>query len=118
MTLFAPETPACAHGRTAGEVCPWCQAAEPPFVAGSSTSYEAAQAIKPDRARFKKMVYQAIEAHPGICDEQISELTGLEGSTARPRRIEIQREGRIEFCGYTRTQAGRKAKAWRVVPGK
>ena len=128
MTLFDVDPVTCQHGRTPSERCPHCElAAEPraaqnepqaPYVAGSQTSFEASQAIKPTVGNLRERVFAVIRDRGPVCDEDIARLARLNPSTARPRRLELQRAERIEFCGYTLTQAGRKSKAWQVVPGK
>jgi len=85
-----------------------------PFVA-TETSYEAAKAIEPSRARLKERVFAIIDTDGPVTDEYIAMATGLSPNTARPRRIELERAGRIEKAGHQLTSAGRKAVAWRVV---
>jgi hypothetical protein len=87
---------------------------QPPFVAGSHTSYEASQAIKPERANLRQRVYDYVAAHPGVTDQQIAAGTGLDPSTVRPRRVELARAGQIELVGFSHTTSGRKAQAWAV----
>lgn len=104
MTLFDLDTPVCAHGRTANERCPWCQ----PSTA--TTRHEAEVAIKPSKSKLQKMVLECVKANPqGIHDERIAELTGLAGNTARPRRLELERAGKIVAAGSAKTRSGRKA---------
>jgi len=85
-------------------------------VSTARTRHEAGEAIKPLRDRLRQQVLEAIRANPGVTDERIAELTGLAGNTARPRRLELERAGRIEAAGASRTRSGRRAVAWRVVP--
>ena len=129
MTLFEPEAlpEVCKHGRTAAEVCPWCESVvtlrtaqnEPqaPYVAGSQTSFEASQAIKPDASKLRARVFDYIAANGPVSDEQIAAGLDMNPSTARPRRVELTSAGRIEKAGRTITSAGRSAWAWSTVPG-
>jgi hypothetical protein len=84
----------------------------PPFVAGSPTSYEAAKEIREDAGTLRELVYVFIRDHGPVSDEQIAEHLCMNPSTARPRRLELYRAGRIHQSGYTRTNAGRRAVAW------
>ena len=86
-----------------------------PFVAGSATSYAAAARIARDAPKLRERVFAYIEAHGPVTDEQIANGTALNPSTARPRRLELYRAGRITLAGYSHTAAGRKAKAWAVT---
>ena len=86
-----------------------------PYVAGSATSHAAAVEIEPERANYRERVLRAIANHPGISDERIAEVTGLNPSTVRPRRVELARTGAIELAGFSRTRAGRKCQCWRVA---
>lgn len=81
------------------------------------TRGEAKVRIKPDRKRLQRVVYDAIREHGPLTDERIAELTGLAANTARPRRLELERAGKVEAAGASRTRSGRRAVAWRVVPG-
>jgi len=86
------------------------------MVSTQTTRQEAERSIKPSAAAYREQVYRCIEWNGPICDEAIAELTGLNPSTARPRRIELAKAGRIEPAGATHTKSGRRAVAWRVVP--
>ena len=86
----------------------------PPAQSHSPTSQEAAAAIKPETARLRLMVLNAISnATDGLTDEEGIDLTGLQPSTYRPRRIELCQAGRLRDSGRTRpTRSGRKATIW------
>jgi hypothetical protein len=118
-TLFSDDlTPApadrCVHGRTAGEFCPYCYPL-PPFQTHSATSVAAGEAIKPDAMTLRERVYRCILTNGPITDEAIAELTEMNPSTARPRRIELQRAGRIRADGTRMTKSARQATAWVVA---
>lgn len=115
MTLFDTAEPvACAHGRTEGEDCPFCNPL-PPYQAHSITSLAAAAAIKPAALVLREQVFACIVIHGPVTDEAIAELLDMNPSTARPRRVELQRAGRIVADGTLATRSGRQARAWRSV---
>jgi hypothetical protein len=61
---------------------------------------------------LRERVFGLIAMFGPVTDEQIAELGHLNPSTARPRRLELERAGRIEAAGYSRTKSGRRAVAW------
>ena len=82
---------------------------------GRDTSIDAAEQIRPDAGRLRKMVFDAIQAvgAEGLTDRECQLATGLQGSTQRPRRIELQRLGLITDSGQRRpTASGRQAVVW------
>ena len=83
----------------------------------SPTSQAAAEAIKPSANRLRDQVYAAIAAAPdGLTDEQIIDTTGIQPSTARPRRVELVEAQRIRSSERTRpTRSGRQATIWVVM---
>ena len=87
---------------------------EPPSTL--QTRGEAEVRIRPDRKRLQRIVYEAIRKHGPISDERIAEVTGLPGNTCRPRRLELERAGKVVAAGATITHSGRKAVAWAAVP--
>ena len=88
----------------------------PPAQSHSVTSKAAAKSIKPSAAKLRERVYDAIATSVfPVCDETISILTGLSGNTCRPRRIELERMGRIQAAGTTKTRSGRQAVTWTVT---
>lgn len=86
----------------------------PPFVTGSPTSEAAAEEIKPSAGNLRERVYESIAQHSphGITDEEIANCAMLNPSTARPRRVELQRAGRVIQVGEGKTAAGRRAALW------
>lgn len=86
-----------------------------PFVATSDASIEAAEQIKPHGPVLREKVYLTIDTYGPLTDERIAYYTGLNPSTARPRRLELQREGRIVQAGHGTTSSGRKAALWAVA---
>ena len=63
---------------------------------------------------LRERVFGLIAMFGPVTDEQIAELSRLNPSTARPRRLELERAGRIEAVGYSKTKSGRKAVAWKA----
>ena len=86
-----------------------------PFQRHSQTSKAAAKQIEPTAGTLRRLVYDAIRARP-MTDAELQEALGLEGSTERPRRREVQRAGLIEDSGDRRpTPSGRLAVVWRAT---
>lgn len=116
MSLFDSLTPApsgsCAHSRTVEQRCPFCS----PLPSTRETRAAAEEAIKPSVANLREKVLECIAKHPqGITDEKIADLTGLNPNTARPRRLELEKAGRIVASGTAKTRSGRKAVTWRAA---
>ena len=87
----------------------------PPFQLHSATSLAAAKEITPNVANLREKVFAAISNSPvGMTDLELEAETGMKGSTVRPRRIELQRAGRIVSAGTRPTSSGRKAVVWTV----
>ncbi len=88
---------------------------EAPFQKHSETSKAAATEIRARLPNLQQLVFNAIASAgvEGLTDEEISERTGLNPSTARPRRLELYRKGRIQQSIFTRNGAsGRKMTVW------
>lgn len=89
----------------------------PPAQAHSPTSVAAAEAVAPKVGRLRRVVLDCLRGEPGgLTDEEVIDRTGLSPSTARPRRIELQRTGLVKDSGRTRkTRSGRLATVWEAV---
>lgn len=88
---------------------------EPPYIRHSVTSLQAAEKIKPSKAKLQIQVYEFIKSKGsfGATDEEAQLTLGMQGSTQRPRRIELQVAGKIVDSGRTRaTMSGRSATIW------
>lgn len=81
----------------------------------NQTSLMAFEQIKPELAALQKTVYEAISRYGPCTDNELIKYTGLNGSTLRPRRVELQREQWITIAGYKTQPNGRKAQLWRVI---
>ncbi|MCX4244230.1 hypothetical protein [Paraliomyxa miuraensis] len=87
--------------------------AEPPVARERPTSVVAGRRIRMPAKTYRAQVHDSLRAGPKT-DEEICRATGLRGSTVRPRRLELLREGLIEDSGTVRpTQSGREAIVWR-----
>lgn len=86
-----------------------------PFQKHSRTSIVAAGKAAGNAASIREKVYEAIAAAPnGLTDLEIQDILGLDGSTERPRRIELLGAGRIKATGIRKTPSGRPAMVWGV----
>jgi hypothetical protein len=88
-----------------------------PYQRHSVTSLQAALAALPAAAPQRDRVLACVRACGPVTDEAIADLLGMNPSTARPRRIELQRAGLIaEADELVPTRAGRLAVAWIIPP--
>jgi hypothetical protein len=88
---------------------------ELPAQRHSATSVAAAEAMKPSAAKQRADVLRAITAAgtAGLTDEECQKATGLNGSSQRPRRVELFTAGLVNHAGRTRkTDSGRDAAVW------
>jgi hypothetical protein len=87
------------------------------FQRHSSTSRRAALSMHTQAASYREQVLHAIRLLGPCTDEQIIDATSLNPSTARPRRIELLRDGLIRQAQVDgRTRSGRLAHRWEIVP--
>lgn len=87
-----------------------------PHVAGSTTSREAARAIRPAIGALHQALLEVLERFPGgLTDEQMQAAAAMQPSTQRPRRVELVARGLVVDSGETRpTRSGRRAVVWRA----
>ena len=80
----------------------------------STTSIAAAEKIAPKRLILQAQVLQYLRGFPdGLTDLEMQEGLDLEGSTQRPRRVELVEQGKVKDSGTTRkTKKGRAATVW------
>lgn len=83
-----------------------------PLQRHSPTSIAAAQAIAKEVKGLRRVVLACIVEHGPLTDEAIATLTNLNPSTARPRRIELVRDGFVRAGGVQKTVSGRDATLW------
>lgn len=90
-----------------------------PYVAGSETSREAAESIKPDIGRLEKLVLNAIRARGkhGATDDEIEQATQLSHQTTSARRRGLVIKRLVIADGEHRrpTRSGRNAQVWRAI---
>lgn len=90
-----------------------------PFQRHSDTSAIAAEKIEPKMGALQRRVLDFLEAiYPGgATDDEMMCALKLEGSTLRPRRIELVAKGLVIDRGWRRpTRSGRLATVWAVKP--
>ena len=88
---------------------------DPPAQRHSETSLGAAEAIRPSAASLRMKVLGFIVARggDGATDPEIQAALRMEGSTQRPRRIELVDAGLVKDSGRTRKSAsGRACVVW------
>jgi hypothetical protein len=86
----------------------------PPAVESSRTSLAAADAIQGRAASLRAQVLALLQRHPeGLTDEAMQDALGMQGSTQRPRRVELVGLGLVVDSGRTaKTKSGRSASLW------
>ncbi len=91
-------------------------AARAPSVNGSITSAAAADSLDSTTLNaMQRRVLAYLEQHGPATDEEIATGLGMNPSTQRPRRIELERFGLVVKDGTRRTSSGRMACVWRVA---
>lgn len=91
----------------------------PPAQAHSATSCAAARAAVPHAQGQRERVLAFLRSRGacGATDAEIQEALGLDGSTQRPRRVELVRAGLVVDTGRVRpTQSGRVAAVFAAKP--
>lgn len=84
-----------------------------PYQTHSVESREAAESIDAEILREQVFVFIAQQDSNGATDEEQQLALGMGGNTQRPRRRELQLEGRVMKAGFTRpTTSGRNAAVW------
>lgn len=85
---------------------------EPPAQQHSPTSKAAAAQIRSEARSYRQQVLDTLRQHGALTDSQIAERAGLNENTARPRRIELARNGQIRSAGQQKNTNGRMATLW------
>lgn len=89
----------------------------PPYLR-EGTSHDAAHSVKDHTPTLRERVYKTmwVSGKWGRTDEELAEILGLDLNTARPRRWELEREGKIVDSGMRRkTRSGRSAIVWTLA---
>lgn len=78
------------------------------------TSHESYRQIRRCAPEMRAKILGALRASPApLCDEELVEVTGLQPSSLRPRRIELVEAGEVVAAPVVKlTKSGRKAIAW------
>lgn len=79
------------------------------------TRGEAEVAIQESAPSLRERVFLCIKNYGPITDEDIATTARIAPNTARPRRLELERAGRIVAAGTTKTRSGRKAVTWEAA---
>jgi transcription initiation factor IIE alpha subunit len=89
---------------------------DPPFVAGSDTSYAAARSVRHTAPAQREQVFATLYARGPSTAEELEVVLGLAGNSIRPRLVELRRDGRVVDTGRRRrTQSRRYAVVWAVA---
>lgn len=91
---------------------------DPPAQRHSETSIAAAEAIKPRVEIYRERILAEIKRSGalGRTDGELQEQLAMNGSTQRPRRIELVDDGLVKDSGRTRKSAsGRTCVVWVVA---
>jgi hypothetical protein len=83
----------------------------PPFQHENDLSRRAAQSIIPVAGTLRARVLAAIEAGP-CTDEEGTDRTGMNPSTWRPRRVELEAAGLIRKVAERPGRSGRMMAVW------
>jgi transcription initiation factor IIE alpha subunit len=88
----------------------------PPFQKHSETSRQAARDVSAKPMR--EIVLEALidRGNRGATDDELQTALGMDPSTERPRRVELERAGLVIDSGERRkTRSGREAVVWMAV---
>jgi hypothetical protein len=86
-----------------------------PFVASSPTSRAAAQMMIDAAPNARERVWAWLYTYGPATDKQMQRGLEMDGSTQRPRRVELFRAGRVNELGWIRQGNGRKAVLWDAI---
>ena len=85
-----------------------------PYQAHSVTSRLAAESVAAKAPALRELVYEALKSRP-MTDEQIATTLNMSPNTARPRRVELVKAGRVVEVGKSITASGRSAVLWGIA---
>lgn len=85
-----------------------------PYQPHSVTSREAAENIRPNVNKLQSKVYEFIYERGllGATDQEIQTGLDMNGSTQRPRRVELHIKGMIQAAGSRKSPNGRNSTVW------
>lgn len=81
----------------------------------SLESRDAAREIEPHVTGLQQRLLDFLEEWGPATDEQIADALGMNPSTERPRRIELERAGLVVQAGVAKTKSGRSAALWKAA---
>ncbi len=85
-----------------------------PFATGSVTSFEAAMALASKAGGLRARVLGWLIVNGPATDREMQTGLGMDGSTQRPRRLELERDGFVVAVDEVRQDNGRSATRWGV----
>lgn len=90
---------------------------QPPIKcqADSPESVDAAMANMPNRGTQRDRILRHLQEWGPATDEQLQDALAMEGSTERPRRVELVEAGLVIKAGTAKTKSGRSAALWRAA---
>ena len=85
-----------------------------PHQVHAQTSVDAGHSMKSSAGSQREKIFTKILSHgqAGLTDQEISQVTGIDLNSVRPRRLELQHENRIVPAGTRATASGRQAQVW------
>jgi len=90
------------------------EARQLPFIMGSKTSYDAAQKFTQFAGSKRNLIWRWLAGVGVATDKDMQEALQMDGSTQRPRRLELFRDGHIVEAGTIKQDNGRMATLWAV----
>lgn len=85
-----------------------------PYQAHSATSRQAAVSVATKAPALRELVFEALRQRP-MTDEEIAHALNMSPNTARPRRVELVKAGRVCEVGKSITASGRAAVLWGIA---
>lgn len=91
---------------------------EPPFQRHSETSQQAAQSVLPRTGTLRRKVLDyLLSCEDGATDDEMQAALDMNGSTQRPRRIELEQSGLVVKTDQKRkTRGGELASVYIAAP--
>lgn len=86
-----------------------------PYQAHSATSRAAAAGASRYQHTARYRVYGYVQGNPGCTDEEIAIGLGMNPSTARPRRCELEVRGIVVGRGVKKTLSEAEAECWFIT---
>jgi hypothetical protein len=87
----------------------------PPSQGHSEPSVKAAISMRPKANTLRDRIYQYLTTYGPATDDEIRMGLGLDGNTARPRRIELVAMGKVTAAGKGKSSRGNQATLWMAL---